>query len=1300
MKKTLRYLSIILVFVASVNLVFSQGENDLLHEMYYFSHDQNMWGPDTAYGINVDHTFFDIEIDESWGFSEVEEFLGQQFGVGMDMGIYALLRSSFEAHGFYTGSFSLDYPIAVTMDFPEDFTFDYGGPATIHSSYEVTNGWNLETSFPPVGVITLDLEYQFDPFMDILVCVFSCDTIHLIPTSVQVPHTLDTLFHINAETEYAIYPCYVGDEFQFCHDYELPIDIDFTDLVGFNFEAHVDLPNVETEDYIEDGTNCLIAQGDDPYMDVNIDVIGFLYVMAGFIPPPEGPQIQEAIDFLNDTISYPLSTPLGDIVFQIEYSLLSVDFVITNTLNQDIYFCPTIWATLDFPVEMPFSVTDPTNGDFEVDSGFGDTITFAVGNDLTIQYPCHDWDSMYVGCRYNIQPTIRNHTWDSIAFSFVIEALSAEITIITPFKSSISPAIMPGFTLPGEEPTPPKSPEIAYAGYYDDSENKDIGPWTIGPLFEWTISLGYVPVTWFDQTWELMHFEEDIVFDGTYIKPYDKSEVNALLYTNGAYCHGQPYDYVYAEAQNGIEPYDFEWSTGHFNYDSYTDTDSIYAVPGYYLVTVTDDNNCESYDSITVAVNPPLVHSLTATDLECFGFFTGSIQTEINGGTPPYFFNWSNGSNNQNPVNLTSGWYYVTISDFVNCSVYDSIFIDQPATPLTIAKEVTDIPCHGTDFGAIDITLSGATPPYSVEWSSGQTYQDLNNLSAGVYTLSVTDANGCLWQENIIIHEPDSLIANITSSNIPCFGLNNGSLNVTTAGGTPPYTYHWFHDLGHNTHMLTNMHPGYYFVSVTDANNCSDTASARISQPDELILDFEIHNVSCKGGHNGHIIVSPYGGVPDYSITWSNGYFSDSIGNLPIGNYTITVTDDNYCQSIETITITEPQFHLSSNFTQIDHVSCFGLSDASADVLPTGGTPPYQVAWENGVEQIDFSGNNMPAGIFYNITVTDINNCVYFDSIRFTQPQILEVNGTTNPVNCGVSAGSGTANASGGTPPYTYIWSNTETGNSASNLPTGEIFVIATDNQNCIDTAFLNVGKTGKIFGNYEIVQENLCFNDSIAVAVAFLPDGFDPKTYLWSDGQTGDTAMNLAAGNYHIYAADKYNCTDTIAVLISHPDSIRPNFTITEPSCSNVYDGEIVADPIGGTPEYSYLWDDGSVNTKISEIREGLYMLTITDANNCNFIYYIDLPEAQYCVTVYNTITPNNDGANDTWIVENIEQFPFNEVWIYNRVGNEVFHTEQYQNDWNGTFNGKDLPSATYYFIIDLGTGKDPIKGHVTIIR
>lgn len=193
MKKTIQSIITFLLLTVSISAV---SQNTLHHDMYYESLDQNMWGPDDAYGINVDHTFFDVTIDESWGFTQIQEFLGQQFGVGMNIGIFALLRSSFEAHGFYTGRFDVKYPIETTLDFPVDFSFNYGGPTTIYTSYEVTDGWDLSTSFPPIGVITLDLEYEFNPFVNLVVCVFNCDTIHLIPANVSIAHTVDTLFHI------------------------------------------------------------------------------------------------------------------------------------------------------------------------------------------------------------------------------------------------------------------------------------------------------------------------------------------------------------------------------------------------------------------------------------------------------------------------------------------------------------------------------------------------------------------------------------------------------------------------------------------------------------------------------------------------------------------------------------------------------------------------------------------------------------------------------------------------------------------------------------------------------------------------------------------------------------------------------------------------------------------------------------------------------------------------------------------------------------------------------------------------
>ncbi|NLA24287.1 MAG: hypothetical protein GX879_04900, partial [Bacteroidales bacterium] len=920
-----RIFTFIFLLILVQNL-FAQS-NSLTHEMWYSSYEQNMWGPDWAFGIDVEETLFDVNIDESWGFTEITDFLGMQFGVGFEVGIQAILASTFEAYGFHTGKFDLDYPIAVHLDFPEDTTFNYGGPATIYTSFEVTDGWSLTTEFPPTGVITLDFEYMFNPFMDIVVCVFGCDTIHIIPPSVQIPHSLDTLFHINGETEYCVYPCYVGDQFQFCHDYELPVDVDLTDLVGFNFEMHIDLPFVETEDYIDLNNNCLIAHGDSAYLFVHLDVIGFLYVMAGYIPPPEGPQIQEAIAFLNDTISYPINTPLGDIVFQIEYSLLEVTLMMRNYLHQDIYFCPTIWGTFDFPVPLEYEISNPNDNSI-VETGFSDEITIAIGNNLTITYPCHDWDTMQIGVKYNIQPTIRNHTWDSMAFSILIEALKVSISILTPFGIGAVNIDMPEFELP-ETPTisqseafsPITSSSISLAPYYEDFENntdaaKDFGPWTIGPLFSWEIALGYIPLTWFDQTWELMHFEDDLVFPGTRIVPRPKSEVNALLYSP-PYCYNEPYSYILVQAQNGVPPFTYTWSTGDISGPTMSDLDSIYAPPGYYAVTITDVQGCESYDSITISINPPLYYNMEVVDILCHGTNNGIINTNISGGTPPYFYEWfPSGSNAENPSNLAAGWHYVTITDWFGCQIIDSAYISEPESALSFNATVSDVQCHGMTNGSISLQPSGASPPYNYIWNNSATTSSINNIAAGAYIVTVVDNNNCNWVDVYVINEPDTLIATIHHTDVVCNGYNDGTIITTVSGGVQPYTYTWFHDPTNHEQNLENLAPGLYMVSVVDAHNCSDTALKMIIEPDALALEASIFNASCYGLYNGTIMVTPSGGIPDYVLAWSNNHYGDSIGNLFQGDYTVTLTDSHNCKLIETYTISQPEL-LRFNFENI-----------------------------------------------------------------------------------------------------------------------------------------------------------------------------------------------------------------------------------------------------------------------------------------------------------------------------------------------------------------------------------------------
>ncbi len=1291
-------------------------ENILQHNIHYSAYDQNMWGPDDSYDIDVEHTFFDLTIDENYGFTEITEIFGQEFGVGFQTGIFAYLRSTFEAHGFNTGSFDLDYPVEITLDFPNDEAFNFGGPATIHTSYIVTDGWDLSTEFPPVGVTTLDLEYEFNPFMDIIFCVFGCDTVNLIPSDIQVPHTIDTLFHINGETGYTVYPCFVDGDFQFCHDYDLPIEIG--DWFDIGMTAFVTLPYVETEDYVQPGTNCLIASGDSLYMNVNIDIIHFLHSAAGLIPPPDGENIQQALEFLEGDFNYPIETPLGEINAQIAYELLGADFDVFNYMHQDIEFCPTIWANLSFPLDLDYQITDPANGDFLYAEGNEDTIAVPVGHDLTITYPCHEWDSMYIGVEYDISPTIRNHTWDSIAFVISIDALSVSITIETPFKQAIEPATLPEFELPAVRNndnelisvTSPavESPEVSTGE--KNNKAKDIGPFEVGPLFSWEIPIGHTDLTWFDQTWEMENFIQDTVFPGTYIKPYPKSELQMNLYTlQGTYCYGDSIDYIYADVTEELAPLDFIWSTGEIHSGLMEGSDSLLVVPGYYSVTATDSYGCTTGEDITVQINPPIINNLEAEDVLCHGEYTGTITATTSGGQYPYFYDWSyelatDGLNHNTAINLPAGLHYVTITDWVGCSRVDSIFIDEPPTALELSYISTPVDCHGSSNGTIDISVSGANPPYNITWADGFYGSHVENLSGGIYTVSVTDQNNCLLTEDIEVIQPDTLIAYANASMIDCYNASNGYIAIHPVGGTEPYNYQWFHNFSETSDSVYNLPPGLYVCSVTDAHGCEDTITQYITQPDSLGVHVNTGEPSCQGLSDGWLAVEVFGGISPYTLEWNN--YPTNVDTIPLlnaGNYPVTITDANGCSFIENILIEQPE-NLSIQFTDITNISCFGLEDGSVVASVDGGTPPYNYFWSGSTANNDSLAYDMDADVVYFVTVSDDHGCSTQDDIILTEPTLLQLSADTYPVECGVSAGSGESTTHGGTPPYTYLWSNGETNADATELATGDGGVTVTDNHGCQDSVNFVVDKIGSIDASSEIIQEILCFEDSTGIAVADIPLGFDPMTFEWwykNELYTiGDTARNLPSGHYTIYAADRFNCLDTVKFTLSQPDSISPNFELIEPSCSFMTDGEIITQTSGGTSPYYYAWSTGSTDPEITEITNGYYYLTITDYNDCVFDYEIRLDEAEFCVIIHNTITPNGDGKNDVWIIENIEEFPYSEVWIFNRNGNQVYYQQNYLNNWDGKFKGDDLPEGTYYFILDLGNGKAIEKGHLTIIR
>jgi hypothetical protein len=307
----------------------------------------------------------------------------------------------------------------------------------------------------------------------------------------------------------------------------------------------------------------------------------------------------------------------------------------------------------------------------------------------------------------------------------------------------------------------------------------------------------------------------------------------------------------------GTAPFTFLWSNG------LTTQDALGLTPGNYSVTITDNNLCTTTESFTVIQIPGTV-SITAvqTNVTCNSFNNGSIDVTISGGLEPYNINWSNGFPGQDQIDLSPGTYIITAFDAQNCEGELTVIITEPEV-LTANTTVNNALCIG-GTSSIDLSISGGTQNYSYLWNSGQTTQDLINPIPGNYSVTVTDANGCITNAAATVIPPLPAISlTETHVNIDCTHPT-GIINLTVNGNTAPYSYDWSN--GQTTEDLSNLSAGTFSITVTDVNGCEATTSVTILQ-DPNVLDLsETHvDVSCAGQTNGSIDISTTGGTAPIS---------------------------------------------------------------------------------------------------------------------------------------------------------------------------------------------------------------------------------------------------------------------------------------------------------------------------------------------------------------------------------------------------------------------------------------------------
>lgn len=651
-------------------------------------------------------------------------------------------------------------------------------------------------------------------------------------------------------------------------------------------------------------------------------------------------------------------------------------------------------------------------------------------------------------------------------------------------------------------------------------------------------------------------------------------------------CAGGANGSLLAEMASGIAPFAYFWSTGA----SSPGIGNLSA--GTYEITVTDATGCRGIAVAAITEPPALAGSANASNISCFGSQNGVITASITGGVSPYTYLWSNGQADAVLNNLSAGTYLATVTDANGCTTTTSAIVSEPLALAGIAT-ASDVSCFAGNNGTAAASISDGVLPYTYFWSNGQTNAVLSNLTAGMYMATVTDANGCTTTTSAIVSEPPALAAITTTSSVSCFGGNNGTAAASLTGGALPYTYLW--NNGQTNAVLNNLTAGMYLATVTDANGCTTTTSAVVSEPLALAGATTASAVSCFGGNNGTAAVSITGGAVPYTYLWSNGQVNPALNNLAAGMYLATVTDANSCTTITTAIVSEPPV-LAANASS-SHVSCFGGNNGTATALVSGGVSPYNYLWSNG--QANATLNNLSAGTFQ-VTVTDANACTALASTSITEPPLLSISAAANNASCfGSQDGHTTATALGGQPPFTYAWNNGQNTQVNNNLGAGTYAVTITDALGCTGVASASVSEPALLAASV-MVNDISCFGGTEGTAAASISGGTPPYSYVWSNGQTSAGISNLAAGSYSVTATDSKGCDLVRSLEINQPAVLQLSAQASPVSCYGGGDGVISTVINGGTSPYTYLWSSGATTAQHPNLSAGQYSVTATDAQGC----------------------------------------------------------------------------------------------------
>ncbi len=629
---------------------------------------------------------------------------------------------------------------------------------------------------------------------------------------------------------------------------------------------------------------------------------------------------------------------------------------------------------------------------------------------------------------------------------------------------------------------------------------------------------------------------------------------------------------------------------------------------GIYNVVATDSYGCSVTEDVELSIGSISTAASIVQNINCHGE-KATLQASAPGSST---YLWSNGLTTETISNLNPGTYTVTVTSIgATCTATASVTITEPGE-LFVTNSPNEVTCFGLSTGTAAVYPSGGVQPYNYVWSNGLQTDSISNLLPGIYTVTVTDANGCQKVSSMSVTEPSSIqILTALNRSPSCFGLSDGQLTTYAVGGTTPFVFVW--NTGQINQGINNIPAGTYTVTATDGNGCSQVRTETVTEPALLTSNANPQETTCFGQNSGSMQVNVTGGTPQYNVVWvgPNGFSGNglNLSNLFAGLYSATVTDAKGCTSVSTATVDQPD-ELQITIPEFADTICFLGNNGTASVTVLGGTSPYNFLWSanNQTTQIA-TGLSSNA---YQVTITDANGCSISGSTFVFQQEELNVAATTQASGChdGLD-GTGTVASIfyGATPAdlnaFTYSWNTSppKTGQNVNGLQGGKTYILtATDPLGCTATSSAMVGNPLPLETAVTGITPARCEGEATGTAAASGIGGTAPYTWLWNGGTTptDSVAQGLAAGDYRVTITDANGCRGISLVTVEEPTELRVQLAPLDVLCFGESTGSAKATPSGGVGPYQIVWQDGTIGTVLGSLAAGQYRLSVTDANGC----------------------------------------------------------------------------------------------------